>query len=94
MTPSELDGENKEKEDRSWKTKPESARMKLQTQTMIPSESPRSLIDLPSESNFAHVPRGQVSRMAQFNANMSRKLRNVFSTVDWGQVSHYMDNLT
>ena len=42
----------------------------------------------------ARAPRRRLSRMEQFNANFNRKLRSVFSTVDWDQVSHYMDKLT
>jgi hypothetical protein len=47
-----------------------------------------------ADKTDGQVPRRRISRMEQFNENFNKRIRSVFSTVDWGQVNHYMDRLT
>lgn len=34
------------------------------------------------------------SKIEQFNDNVNKKIRGIFSHVDWDQVNHYMDRLS
>lgn len=59
--------------------------------TMAYQESPKQL---PSSIQEFLDNKQQAPKIVPLNARFNRKMRNIFSSVDWHQVNHYMDRLT
>lgn len=59
--------------------------------TMAYQESTKQL---PSSIQGFLGEKPQAAKIIPFNARFNRKMRDIFSSVDWHQVNHYMEKLT
>lgn len=46
-----------------------------------------------SERSFESYPGKRSTKIVRFNEKLNRKMKGIFSSIDWNQVNHYMEKL-